>query len=63
MNIEKQNQKLGQLLLELNHDLESRANREIQVSILEVIMYVIAGGFTFIIVMGILKALLCRVPG
>jgi hypothetical protein len=63
MDIEKQNQKLGQLLLDLNHDLESRANHEIRVSLLEVIMYLLVGGFAFIIFMGILKALLCRLPG
>jgi hypothetical protein len=60
MNIQKQNREIGLQLMLMNYDLKARENPEIQVSLLEVLMYVIVGGFAFIIVMGILRALLCR---
>jgi hypothetical protein len=62
MYIEKQNRKIAQLLMDLNHDLELRENREIQVSLLELIGYAILGVLAFIIFMGILRALLWRLP-
>jgi hypothetical protein len=62
MTPKEQNQKLGDLLLELNHDLEARKNPVIQVSIFEMIGYVLTVGLFIIIILGILRALLWRVP-
>jgi uncharacterized membrane protein YqhA len=62
MNPREQNQKLGKLLLELNDDLEARENREVQVSLLEMIGYTIVGGLVLITILGILRALLWRMP-
>jgi hypothetical protein len=62
MNLQKQNQRIGHLLLELNHDLEVRENPEVQVGLLEMIGYVVVGLVSFILISGILRALFWRLP-
>ncbi len=56
MNINDQNRQIGQLLMELNHDLRMREKPEIQISALRMFCYFIVGAAGFLLFTGVLRA-------